>query len=113
MQCSGSNIASALIDGVNKHNDRNPDNRIIYLNCGAVAPELTNEQCSFWHFRFDLHAGMSVVFGLADRITVLVYGEVIASDAPTAIRGNAAVQEAYLGTVAACRARRHRRSSRR
>ncbi|VIO75842.1 Ribose import ATP-binding protein RbsA [Bradyrhizobium ivorense] len=44
---------------------------------------------------------MSVVFGLADRITVLVYGEVIASDAPAAIRGNTAVQEAYLGTVAA------------
>jgi len=44
---------------------------------------------------------MSVVFGLADRITVLVYGEVIASDAPAAIRGSAAVQEAYLGTVAA------------
>src|SRR6201988_1626498 len=44
---------------------------------------------------------MSVVFGLADRITVLVYGEVIASDTPTAIRGNARVQEAYLGTVAA------------
>jgi branched-chain amino acid transport system ATP-binding protein len=44
---------------------------------------------------------MSVVFGLADRITVLVYGEVIASDVPTAIRANAAVQEAYLGTVAA------------
>jgi branched-chain amino acid transport system ATP-binding protein len=44
---------------------------------------------------------MSVVFGLADRITVLVYGEVIASDAPAAIRGNAAVQEAYLGAAAA------------
>ena len=44
---------------------------------------------------------MSVVFGLADRITVLVYGEAIASDAPSAIRGNAAVQEAYLGAVAA------------
>src|SRR5437764_11308525 len=58
MQCSGSNIAAALIDGVNKHNDRNPDNRIVYLNCGAVATELTNEQCSFWHFRFDLHVGM-------------------------------------------------------
>ena len=43
---------------------------------------------------------MSVVFGIADRITVLVYGEVIASDAPTAIRGNAAVQEAYLGVAA-------------
>ena len=56
MQCSGSNIAAALIDGVNKHNARNPDNRIIYINCGAVATELTNEQCSFWHFRFDANA---------------------------------------------------------
>ena len=41
---------------------------------------------------------MSVVFGLADRISVLVYGEVIATDVPSKIRGNAAVQEAYLGT---------------
>ena len=41
---------------------------------------------------------MSVVFGLADRISVLVYGEVIATDVPEKIRGNAAVQEAYLGT---------------
>ncbi len=55
MQCSGSNIAAALIEGVEKHNDRNPDNRIIYLNCGAVATELTNEKCSFWHYRFDLN----------------------------------------------------------
>ena len=44
---------------------------------------------------------MSVVFGLADRVTVLVYGEVIASDVPTAIRSNAAVQEAYLGNEGA------------
>jgi branched-chain amino acid transport system ATP-binding protein len=44
---------------------------------------------------------MSVVFGLADVITVLVYGEVIASDAPARIRGNKAVQEAYLGVEAA------------
>ena len=41
---------------------------------------------------------MSVVFGLADRISVLVYGEVIATDAPERIRANRAVQEAYLGT---------------
>ena len=41
---------------------------------------------------------MGVVFGLADRISVLVYGQVIASDVPTNIRGNKAVQEAYLGT---------------
>ena len=40
---------------------------------------------------------MSVVFGLADRISVLVYGEIIATDKPASIRGNRAVQEAYLG----------------
>ena len=40
---------------------------------------------------------MSVVFGLADRISVLVYGEIIATDAPQKIRANPAVQEAYLG----------------
>jgi branched-chain amino acid transport system ATP-binding protein len=40
---------------------------------------------------------MSVVFGLADRIAVVVYGEVIACDTPANIRGNATVQEAYLG----------------
>ncbi len=44
---------------------------------------------------------MSVVFGLADIISVVVYGEVIASDAPTNIRSNRAVQEAYLGSEAA------------
>ncbi|OGL17845.1 MAG: ABC transporter ATP-binding protein [Candidatus Rokubacteria bacterium RIFCSPLOWO2_12_FULL_71_22] len=44
---------------------------------------------------------MSVVFNLADRIAVLVYGEIIASDTPEKIRSNAAVQEAYLGTAPA------------
>jgi branched-chain amino acid transport system ATP-binding protein len=43
---------------------------------------------------------MSVVFGLADKIAVLVYGEMIACDTPANIRGNAKVQEAYLGTHA-------------
>jgi branched-chain amino acid transport system ATP-binding protein len=43
---------------------------------------------------------MGVVFNLADKISVLVYGEVIASDVPQHIRGNSAVQEAYLGTEA-------------
>jgi len=42
---------------------------------------------------------MGVVFDLADRISVLVYGEVIASGAPADIRSNAAVQEAYLGAL--------------
>ena len=40
---------------------------------------------------------MSVVFGLADKIAVVVYGEVIACDTPANIRNNAKVQEAYLG----------------
>jgi len=44
---------------------------------------------------------MGVVFGLADRIAVLVYGEVIAFDRPDAVRANARVQEAYLGSMLA------------
>ena len=43
---------------------------------------------------------MSVVFGLADRIAVVVYGEVLACDTPMAIRENAQVKEAYLGSHA-------------
>jgi branched-chain amino acid transport system ATP-binding protein len=43
---------------------------------------------------------MSVVFGLADRVSVLVYGEIIASDTPERIRANSTVQAAYLGTAA-------------
>lgn len=42
---------------------------------------------------------MGVVFGLADRISVLVYGEIIASGTPEAVRGNPKVQEAYLGAA--------------
>jgi branched-chain amino acid transport system ATP-binding protein len=42
---------------------------------------------------------MSVVFDLADVVTVLVYGEIVASDTPAAIRSNRRVQEAYLGTA--------------
>ena len=44
---------------------------------------------------------MGVVFGLADKIAVVVYGEVIAFDAPDAVRANARVQEAYLGSPVA------------
>ena len=44
---------------------------------------------------------MGVVFGLADRIAVVVYGEVLAFDTPDAVRANARVQEAYLGSSVA------------
>jgi branched-chain amino acid transport system ATP-binding protein len=50
---------------------------------------------------------MSVVFGLADKIAVLVYGEVIAFDAPEAVRANVRVQEAYLGSVLAAQQAEH------
>jgi branched-chain amino acid transport system substrate-binding protein len=52
LHVSGSNIAAALIDAVAKNNERNPDHRVLYLNGGALATELTNQNCNFWHFRF-------------------------------------------------------------
>jgi len=50
---------------------------------------------------------MGVVFGLADKIAVLVYGEVLAYDEPEAVRANPRVQEAYLGSVSADHAAGH------
>jgi branched-chain amino acid transport system substrate-binding protein len=59
-QASGSNVAHALRDAIEKHNERNPSRSIIYLNHGAVDPALTNEKCSFWHFRFDASGTMKL-----------------------------------------------------
>ena len=52
-----SNVGAALIGAVAKHNERNKDRRVLFINCGGLAPELTNEMCDFWHFRFSMHAG--------------------------------------------------------
>ena len=60
MQCIGSNVAAAMIDGVAKSNARNPEHRVLYLNCAALANELTNEKCDFWHFRFAANVGQRV-----------------------------------------------------
>jgi len=57
-QGNSSAVAAALIDAVNKHNEREPTKRVILLNYSAVDPILTNDKCSFWHFRFDAHADM-------------------------------------------------------
>jgi branched-chain amino acid transport system substrate-binding protein len=51
-QAAGSAVGGALLDWVTKYNDRNPGKEIIYLNYGATVPELTNDKCSYWHFRF-------------------------------------------------------------
>ncbi len=48
-----SNNALAIIEQVNKYNERNPDHHVLFLNHSAVTTSFTNEQCSFWHFRFD------------------------------------------------------------
>ncbi len=58
VQGNSSANAAALIDAINKHNEREPAKRVILLNYSAVDPALTNEKCSFWHFRFDAHADM-------------------------------------------------------
>ena len=58
MQGNSSAVAASLIEAINKHNEREPDKRVVFLNYAAVDPVLTNERCSFWHFRFDAHADM-------------------------------------------------------
>ena len=58
MQGNSSANAAALIEAINKHNEREPGKRVLFLNYSAVDPILTNEKCSFWHFRFDAHADM-------------------------------------------------------
>ena len=58
LQGNSSAAAAALIDAINKHNEREPARRVVFLNYSAVDPILTNELCSFWHFRFDAHADM-------------------------------------------------------
>jgi branched-chain amino acid transport system substrate-binding protein len=55
--CGPSNVVRAILGGVDKHNERNPNRRIFFLNCGGLVPELTNEQCSFWQVRTSMHAG--------------------------------------------------------
>jgi len=59
-QGNGSSVAGALVDAVNKHNERNPGKEIIFLNYAAVDPDLTNSKCSYWHFRFDADTSMKM-----------------------------------------------------
>jgi branched-chain amino acid transport system substrate-binding protein len=51
-QGGGSGVAFALVDAINKQADRDPNNAMVYLNYSAMDPGLTNDKCSFWHFRF-------------------------------------------------------------
>lgn len=58
LQGNSSAVAGALVSAINRHNARQPDARVLFLNYSAVDPSLTNENCSFWHFRFDASADM-------------------------------------------------------
>jgi branched-chain amino acid transport system substrate-binding protein len=78
LQGNSSANAAALIDAINKHNEREPAKRVLFLNYSAVDPILTNEKCSFWHFRFDAHADM--------RMSALM----------AVLKGDTTVKSAYL-----------------
>ena len=60
IQGNSSGVGLALIDAINKYNERNPGKEVIYLNEAAVDPDLTNSKCSFWHFRFDADTTMKM-----------------------------------------------------
>ena len=59
-QGNGSGAAAAILDAVNKHNERNPGKEVVFFNYAAVDPSLTNDKCSFWHFRFDADTSMKM-----------------------------------------------------
>jgi branched-chain amino acid transport system substrate-binding protein len=59
-QGNGSSVASALTDFVTKYNERNPGEEVLYFNYAAVDPALTNDKCSFWHFRWDANSDIKM-----------------------------------------------------
>ena len=69
-QGNSSGIANAITDHVKKHNKRNPDKRVLFINYSAVDPALTNDKCNFWHFRFDANADNKM-----DAITDVIAGQ--------------------------------------
>ena len=75
---NGSAVATALIDALNRHNQRSSQPRALLLNYAAVDPALTNERCSFWHFRFEANSEM--------RMAALV----------DVLRSDSTVKKAYL-----------------
>ncbi|MCL4120350.1 UNVERIFIED_CONTAM: hypothetical protein GTU68_005093 [Idotea baltica] len=59
-QGNSSGVAHAITEAVDKHNRRNPESRVLFLNYAAVDPALTNDKCNFWHFRFDANADIKM-----------------------------------------------------
>jgi len=59
-QGGGSGVAFSLVDALNKLAEREPDKATLFLNYSAMDPGLTNDKCSFWHFRFYPSSEMKV-----------------------------------------------------
>ncbi len=59
-QGNGSAVAFALSAAIEKNNHRDPSKTVVFLNYAAVDPGLTNEKCSYWHFRFDADSDMKM-----------------------------------------------------
>ncbi len=59
-QGNGSSVGAALEDFVAKNNTRNPGKEVLYFNYAAVDPSMTNEKCSFWHFRWDANSDIKM-----------------------------------------------------
>lgn len=59
-QGNGSSVAFALADAIGKNNRRAPNQAVMFLNYAAVDPGLTNEKCTWWHFRFDADVDMKM-----------------------------------------------------
>jgi len=59
-QGNSSAVANTLNQTINRYNRRNPGQEVLQINYSAVDPILTEENCSFWHFRFDAHAAMKL-----------------------------------------------------
>ena len=59
-QGNGSSVAGALTDFVTKYNERNPGKEVLYFNYAAVDPVLTNDKCSFSHFRWDANSDIKM-----------------------------------------------------
>ncbi|MBM3556105.1 MAG: branched-chain amino acid ABC transporter substrate-binding protein [Alphaproteobacteria bacterium] len=59
-QGNGSNVALAISEAVQKHNERNKGKEVLYVNYAAVDPALTNDKCHAYHFRFDADADMKM-----------------------------------------------------
>ncbi len=57
---SGSSVVASLVGAVNKHNERNPEQRVLVLNHSSIDPDMTGKNCSFWYFQTEASTAMKM-----------------------------------------------------